>query len=366
MKKIQFIAPLLTLLALFTACEDDRDMTIYDESKATPAQLESIESSYVLDAQKESETAITFGWSKADMGYQAVVTYNIEMAPTGDGFTTKVNLATTESTVTTHAVTTAEINAAIMKLMGDAFDTEARTYDFRIAASIAEGVTPLYSNVVSTTITPYSGEREYPQIWVIGDYCNWDHASSQFLYSAEEDENYAGMIYFDGKASNGWKLTPQASWDAEWAGEGTPAAEASTLTLVTAGGGNLTNYAHTSYYFEFNSTTGVLKVSQPHDSWGVVGEFSGWSDDGDVAMTLASETKNGKLQHYLTATIDLEAGKGWKIRPDYTWTDDRGPGNLKYEGATESGGNFVVAEDGNYTIKWYFNKVEPSLEVIKN
>ena len=39
----------------------------------------------------------------------------------------------------------------------------------------------------------------------------------------------------------------------------------------------------------------------------------------------------------------------------------------KIDGAKDKGdGNFTVAEDGTYTIKWFFNKVDASLEVVKN
>lgn len=365
MKKIQFIAPLFAMFALFTACEDDRDMTIYDGSLATPAQLTDIDNAYVLNADKETEAAISFEWSAADMGYQAVVKYNIEMGKANDNFQTKVSVATVEKE-TKHSITVAQANAAIIKLLGDDFNTDPHAIEFRIAATISDAVAPVYSNAVTTTITPYSSEKEYPQIWIVGDYCGWNHDNSQFLYSAEEDDNYEGMIYFDGKSANGWKLCPAANWDAEWAGNGKPAAEAPTLTLVTSGGDNLTNYAHNSYYLKFNKATATLSVSQGYDSWGVCGEHNNWGSTADPAMTLASETKFGKLQHYLTVTLDLQAEKGWKIRPDNKWENDKGANQLKYEGVQSDNGNFFVAEDGNYTIKWYFNKVEPKIEVIKN
>ena len=82
-------------------------------------------------------------------------------------------------------------------------------------------------------------------------------------------------------------------------------------------------------------------------------------------MTLASESESGKRQYYLTTTLTLKAGEGWKIRPDNEWVNDRGPSNLKYEGVSASDGNFVVSEDGTYTINWYFNKVEERLVVTK-
>ena len=172
------------------------------------------------------------------------------------------------------------------------------------------------------------------------------------------------MIYFDGKAQNGWKLTPEANWNSDWGGEGTLPAEASTLILVPSGE-NLTNYSKNSYYVEFNTATATLKMSQGHDTWGIVGAFNDWGDTPDAVMTLASESESGKRQYYLTTTLTLKADEGWKIRPDNEWVNDRGPANLKYEGVTVSDGNFVVSEDGTYTIKWYFNKVEERLVVMK-
>ena len=234
----------------------------------------------------------------------------------------------------------------------------------RIASSISADAETLYSNVLTLTITPYSMDIQYPKLWVIGDYCGWNHGNSQFLYSANYDDNYAGMIYFDGKAANGWKLTPAGNWDAEWGMSGTPAAEAPTQTLVASGGANINVYSHNSYYLEFNAATGELKVSQAYDSWGIVGNHNGWGS-GDTKMTLAMDENN---EACLTATLDMPASNTWKIRPDEKWENDKGPSQLAFEGdvADNGDGNFIANEAGSYTIKWYFNKVEQKLVVTKN
>ena len=350
------------------SCENDMEKLTYQSGEAKAAVLDTpAQTSLILESRNSENVALDLTWSKPDFGYQAIVTNNVELDLAANNFSNPRIIASGSSTTTTHSVTVADLNSTLISLLADngiEEDFSARDYQVRIASSISADAETLYSNVLTLNITPYSMDIQYPQIWVIGDYCGWNHGSSQFLYSAKEDENYAGMIYFDGKAANGWKLTPEGDWDAEWGMSGTPAAETPTQTLVTSGGGNINVYSHNSYYLEFNSETGELKVSQAYDSWGVVGNHNGWGS-GDTKMTLAYDENNAA---YLTATLDMPAGNTWKIRPDEKWENDKGPGQLKFEGdvADNGDGNFIANEAGSYTIKWYFNKVEQKLVVTKN
>ncbi len=366
MKKVFSYISAFSFALAFNACESNLDTVTYDASQAKPAVLAAPEASYVLDAQKSDEVVFTLKWTEPDMGYQAAVTNNVELDFAGNGFAQKKIVASVNKGGE-YALTHNDLNNLLLGLLEDAgMEVAPVNVEFRISSSLSGAVAAVYSNSVSTQITPFVGEREYPKIWIVGDYCGWDHGNSQFLYSANEDDNYAGMIYFDGKAQNGWKLTPQGSWDAEWgAPKDAMEPEASTVTLVTSGGDNIAAYSHTSYYFEFDKSTAVLKVSKAHDSWGIVGEYNGWGSTPDIAMTLGMEVKNGSTQYFLEATLDLKADAGWKIRPDETWSDDVGPGavDTTVEGKD---GNFFVPEDGNYTIKWYFNKVKQQLVVTKN
>lgn len=356
---------LMAAITAWTACDSDLEKVHYDESLSAPAELAPLASAYVLDAQQSDRTAIDFRWVPPQVNYPASVTTDLQMSLASDtSFADALTLASTK-TDSVYAISVGDLNAALMRLVANSGKAAALPVAFRLVSVLSSGVQPLVSKVVVTSITPYEGEREYPQLWVIGDYCGWNHAASQFLYSAKEDDNYAAMIYFDGKAQSGWKLTPEANWNSDWGGEGSLEPEAGTLTLVPSGE-NLTNYAKNSYYVEFNTASATLKMSQGHDSWGIVGVHNDWGDTPDVVMALASEVEGGKRQYFLTATLPLKAGEGWKIRPDNEWVDDRGPANLKYEGVTASDGNFEVAGDGTYTVKWYFNKVEERLVVSLN
>lgn len=367
MKRIFSYISALSLALIFNACESDLDTVTYNGEGAKPAVLSALSGPYVLDAQKAEEVVFTLNWTEPDMGYQAAVTNNIEMDIAGNNFSKAVVVASLGKGGK-QELTHAGLNSSLLKYLEDnEMEIAPVDVEFRVASSVSSAAKAVYSGVATANITPFVGEREYPKIWVIGDYCGWNHGNSQFIYSANEDDNYAGMIYFDGKAANGWKFTPAAAWDAEWAAEGTPAAESPTLTLVPSGGGNITAYSHTSYYFEFDKSTALLKVSKAHNSWGVVGVHNSWGDNPDIVMTLSTEVdKAGNTQHFLVATLDLEANAGWKIRPDNTWTDDVGPSAVEGTFVDNGDGNFRVDEPGNYTIKWYFNKVKQQLVVTKN
>ena len=200
-------------------------------------------------------------------------------------------------------------------------------------------------------------------ISVRGDYTGWDWVKSQKLYSIDGN-TFTGTIYFDGKAANGWKICYDPDWKESWGGNGALDAEASPITLD--GGDNLAIYAKNCYKFEYIKATKVLTVVNSYDSWGVVGAHNAWGGSPDVAMTYGSEEVDGEVLHFLTATLDLEAAAPWKLRADNAWASEVAPAHVTGSFIDNGDGNFRVDEAGNYTIKWYFSKHKPTLDVIKN
>lgn len=364
MKKIVSYISVLGLALAFNACENDWDKVTYDESQAKAAVLESVGTSYVLDAQQSDEVVFTMKWSEPNVGYEAAITNNVEMDLAGKDFSGKVVVASLGKGGQ-YAFTHSELNNSLLGLLDNyGMDVEAVDVEFRIASSISDAISALYSNTVTVNVTPFVGERVYPSIAVRGNYNGWDFKSSQKVYSANSDDSYSGMIYFNGQAS-GWKFCEDEGWSINWGTGDGATAEQSPITLVV-GGGDIAIYSHNSYYFEFDKGTAELKVSKAHDSWGVVGGHNGWGS-GDTVMTLGSETDNaGNVQFFLEATLDMDAGNLWKIRPDETWTDDIGPSAVEGDFIDNGDSNFRVDEAGNYTIKWYFNKVKQQVVVVKN
>lgn len=367
MKLIKSISASIFALLLCTACESDLEKTVYIPGDATPAVLSALNDQYVLQSNDAAKEAFTISWSKPEMGYQASVINSLEMDVKSKSFANKVVLASSKSDVS-YSITVSDLNSKIMSLLKTyGMETEPIGIELRISSSISEAADTLFSNVVSTTITPYEGEPEYPAITLRGGYNGWDFAKSQKVYSANSDNMYAAMVYFNGKANEGWKFCGTEDWSTDnWGAPVDMTAEQSPVILVSGSGGDIKAYSKNSYYLEFNNATGELKVSKAYNSWGIVGDYNSWGS-GDTVMTLETETDdNNKYQYYLKATLDMAAGSKWKIRPEEKWENDIAPGAVEGEFEDAGDGNFKVSEAGNYTIKWYFNKVTPKVIVVKN
>ncbi len=372
MKNILKYISVLSAAFMTVACTADFDKVVYDPANATPAELTELESSYVLIAEDEKEVAIAFEWSEPDFGYSAAATNNLEFDVEGKEFASAVTL-TSINLGGKYEITTKDLNSQIMGLLAN-YDMEVAeaSFEFRVVSTIAESVAPLYSNVVKSTITPYEGERVYPLIYLVGDYNGWSHAVNQYLYSVDDNGIYSGFVAFGGKSANGWKITGIAGWDdnCNWGPEADDTyteAEQTPITLISSGGSkNLTIYKKDYYDFTFNTETLELTVNASYDTWGVVGQYNDWGGSADTPFTLATEVNAaGGTDYYLTATVDLVANEGWKIRPDNAWGSDRGPGSFTGGEPAGADGNFFVEESGKYAIRWYFNKVDQRLETVK-
>lgn len=366
MKLIKSISASIVALLLCTACESDLEKTVYTAGDATPAVLSALNDQYVLQAKDAANEAFTLNWSKPEAGYQASIINAVELDVKGKNFINKVVLASSKTDIS-YTITVSDLNSKIISLLKKyEMEVEPVAIELRISSSISAAADTLYSNVISTTITPYQGEPEYPSIALRGDYNGWDFAKSQKVYSVDSNNKYAAMVYFDGKAANGWKFCGASDWSTDnWGSPEGMTAEQSPVNLVSGSGGDIKAYSKNSYYLEFNNSTGELKVSKAYTSWGIVGDYNSWGND--TVMTLATETdENNKFQYYLTATVNMAANSKWKIRPDEKWENDIAPGAVEGEFEDAGDGNFKVSEAGSYTIKWYFNKVTQKVIVSKN
>ncbi len=358
---LKYISVFSATALMAVGCTADFEKEVYDPANASPAVLGAIEPSFTLNVDLQDQVAFTFEWSEPEFGYSAAATNNLEFDVAGNNFSgastlTSINLGGE------YAVTHGTLNSAIMKLLDSyAMEYVATSFEFRVSSSISEFATTLYSNVVTSTIEPYLGTKEYPSIPLRGDYNGWDYYNSQKLYSPAEDGNYEGMIYFNGAAANGWKLCEDEGWSTNWGLSGGETAEQSSFTM-SAGGDNISIYSNNSYYFTFNSSTLEMTMSKPHSSWGVVGSHNDWGGSADNEMALV----NSDNTYYLRAEVTFDAGAEWKIRPDNTWSDDVGCDAVTVDDIYKTSyGNFTIPEAGTYAINWYFNSVDPIVEVVK-
>ena len=220
--------------------------------------------------------------------------------------------------------------------------------------------TQLKSNVVKATFKSYVADvlptEKFEKVWVIGNYCGWDHGKTQFLFDYNSTgTTFAGVVDFAGAdgvsmAADGFKLTGVAGWDdtCNWGLEDNTAAEAeaASLQLITGGGSqDIKAYAKRFYGFEFDNTTLVLKKSWSADQIGIIGLNGNWETD--IVMEY-----NPKWTRFY-ADIEAEGDTEIKFRADAGW-------DLNWGVDCAQGGDNISVAAGNYRV--YFNPATGLIE----
>ena len=154
MKKYIYLCAMSALM-LTGACESDLGKVHYQEALSQPAELAPLQASYVLEGEKSNDPAIRFTWARPQVNYPASVTTDLQMDLSNHGFANAVTLASTK-TDSIYTISVGDLNQAMLKLIsGNGQEVTATKVIFRLVSTLSADVSPLVSNVVSTTITPY-------------------------------------------------------------------------------------------------------------------------------------------------------------------------------------------------------------------
>lgn len=360
MKLINYTLTIGFLSLLLTACESNLDKVVYNSDTAKPAALHILkQNSYVLNQGNMQDGAFTITWSKPNVGYQAEVTSALQMDLDGKNFANAITLSSTK-TDSTYTPTVGELNNKILSMLDNyKMDLTPVKLAFRVISTISNASDTLVSNVVNTTVTPYSAEKDYPKIYVIGDYCGWSFDNAQHLFSFNSDATYQGIIDFGTKAANGFKISGEAGWkDAvNWGLDSkatAPASEASSIQLIASGGsGNIQAYSKRFYRFTYNTSSLVLTKDLSFTTLSIVGdagsEVSGWDAKGAKEVDMNFDPKTQRFY----ADVDLSNGE-IKFRLDHAWGTAFGS---KTDGLLDGGDNIKVTA-GKYRI--YVNINNPN------
>ena len=306
MKNLKYIFMALASILLITACSDEDAGPIYNSATAKTPTLQALDSaSYTLNKTNADNNFAKFKFTKANYNnIEFAVKYTLQ-ASIENTFAAPTELGTTTSD-STISVVTSKINGILIN-NGVEPSTQGTLY-FRVISNalgesgkIVTKIDTLKSNVLAVKITPYSTDIVYPKVWVVGDYCGWSQANSQFLYSYASDSNYQGVVDFGSKAANGFKITGDAGWDnGNWGtGATAPAAEASSIQLIDGGSsGNIGCYSKRYYRLALNKSTLLLTNDISFDKLAIVGDgMSGWSTDVEMNFDPV------KQRFYLDATL---------------------------------------------------------------
>ena len=311
-------------------------------------------------ALEEGGADIVVEYTKADFGVATAQVHNLYVSKSEDMSGMKKAKATFgENTIT---LKQSDLNVTALDFAEAGAEVD---FYFAIVANLntdkgaAVAGTELKSNVVKATFKSFVADvlptEKFDKVWVIGDYCGWDHGKTQFLFDyTASGTTYTGVVDFADKAANGFKLTGVAAWDnsCNWGLEDgvTPDSEASSLQLWSDGGSkDIKCYAKRFYGFEFDKGTLVLKKTWGADQIGIIGLNGDWTTD------IVMEYNPVWTRFY--ADVDITADGTMKFRADAAWDLNWGAAAFGLEG--DADGNIKVTA-GKYRV--YFNPVAGILE----
>ena len=154
MKKYIYLGVISAWL-LAGACESDLEKVHYQEALSQSAELAPLQASYVLEGEKSNYPAIRVTWTRPQVNYPASVTTDLQMDLGIHAFANPVTLASTK-TDSVYTISVGDLNQAMLKLISsNGKEVTATKVIFRLVSTLSADVSPLVSNVVTTTITPY-------------------------------------------------------------------------------------------------------------------------------------------------------------------------------------------------------------------
>ncbi len=344
MKNIVKSLLLLTIFAGFVSCEDEQDLKFLEAQGDFRIISPESQSQITLVPETPGNPALSISWEPADYGTPTEVTYTIQADRVGDEFDTPVTLATTNNTFA--VISSGDLNSAVGGLGLEPFAEGG--IEIRIMSTVgSESVQPMFSNVITYLVTPYS--TELPRLYAPGSYQSesgygaddWTHATSaQFAAAAFGETEYEGYMYIaqDLTGSDGFKFTDAPNWDNGIYGD-----DGSFSGLLASPGDNI--LLNAGYYRMVVDTETMTYTATPAQ-WGIVGAATpgGWDASTNLTYNPTDKVWEGD--------VTLTAGE-FKFRANNAWDinfggDANADGSLDYGGpnlSTAAGGNFHVVLD---------------------
>lgn len=352
MKKIKLTLFVAILGLLFASCKTDINQPVISSSPTSPAQP-GYSYAGTFDVN-HADSLITFTWKAADFGFVSSTTYKVQLSDSSDFSSHTADLLTTQKLSGTAKVS--DINTLILSWNYN-IGTPVVVY-YRVAASVSPSVAAAYSDVKTTTITPYDAVINYPMIYVPGAYQGWSPgADNGRLFSYGFNSQYDGIVrIIDGtNAASEFKIAPAPNWNNSWGGTLTKSGNDYSGTLDPSGG----NFTATAGVYAISVNVNALTISLTKtDDWGIIGSSIppyDWSADVDMFY-------NGQRKMW-EITGDFKAGE-FKFRANNDWSVAYGDGGNGALSSSGSAPNLQLAADGNYTIR--FDPVKLIYTVKKN
>lgn len=332
---------LLIASALFiSSCTKDEVQAVLNPSGNVT--LTSTQNTLVLVQANGDNTALAFTWDKAKFGYSAGITYTLEFCKGGTNFAQASSTSINMETALAKTYTVKDFNSKMLDIIPYG---SAQQVNARIKADVGSGVTPIYSNVLTLTVTAYRDIINYtfPQaLWIAGNYQGWSPSTAPKIVdkfaSGTTGSGYEGYINFT-NATPEFKIVKGPDWS--FGDFGSPSAG-----TLGNGGNNLTLSDGAGVYRLRANTSALTWSATKITTWGIIGSATpgDWGSSTPMTFNAADGT--------WTITVNLTggAGKEMKFRANNDWginLGDNAPADNKPE---YDGGNIPIAATGNYTI----------------
>ncbi len=297
---------LLGVLAVSCSTDDVQDRPVIEGVAAPVLSAPQDGTGYTLLLENASAQAERFVWSAADYNGAVAVSYAVEMDVAGGDFSEPQLLGGTSGDLH-FAITTADLNIAVIALGAVVEpEPEAATYDIRVVSD-ANGFSPMTSNVVTITVTPYNAVIPDPQLYLVGGVQNhyglpdWDTGTAIPMRYIGDGATNVFEAYVIVGANEGFKfIGQQGSWDN---GNYGVIGGAQDGNLENSGGSSDLKVAETDgdglYYVWVDIDNLTYKAVKME--WGLIGEATpnGWN--GETPMTYDFATNQYSFNGSLSA-----------------------------------------------------------------
>jgi hypothetical protein len=331
------IIALFAILALSCTVEDVQDRPVIVGTDAPVLTAPSSGTAYVLKFENASSQLERFTWKSANYAGDIQVTYAVEIDKKGNTFKTPQTLGSVISGNQV-SVTVEQMNNALKGLK--ATPLVAAQFEIRVK-STSGAIEPMYSNVNTITVTPYS--TEIPKLAVPGNHQGWSPATAPLLAATKfGNTDFEGYVWLDGSYKF---LSSKDDGTFDWG----PAdyGDDGTFSGVLKEKDEKDCTA-TAGYYRVKADTKALTYAAVKTVWGVIGSASPGGWDNSTAMTYSATTKKW------TVIVTLTAGGEFKFRANNAWDINLGAYDAGKPGAgtamSYDGGNIAVTSAGSYLV----------------
>jgi hypothetical protein len=333
-------------LLVLPACKKSGDLVVSNGGKA--GTLSASVTTLPLDKAKLNDTSsvIKFNFTAADYGFSAAVNNTLQIDVASDNWAHPTS-ATLSTKVYAQGYSTAVFNNLVLKLNVPA--GVATPIEVRVMHSVSAQVAPIYSNVLTLTVTAFNLTS---YVYVPGNYEGWANPGPQedSLVSVTGNGIYVGIINFPAGKPDFLVLPVKGDWSHKYAtpDNATSSATAANYSVQLVTGGDNNFFAPSTagnYIVTLNVNNNTLTLQQA-DYYSIIGSSTpggNWSTD------LWLKAINDGNNHWV-GTFNLLAGQ-FKFRQDGQWNNSWGdvsPADGIH--ATDSNGGNINATAGNHTV----------------